>query len=140
MDEDFFNGTSNSCMTPFIDAREVNHNPGGIVIGMLKDIGWTISGPIMSVEKPIFISQNRAFPNPTKHGFTIEYDLFEASAVSIRVYTVLGQEVSVILEEQQQAGKQQVYLNGNDLGGLTGMLFYEIQTKNDNVLGKIFKL
>ena len=33
-------GNINSLMTPFFDAAEVNHNPGPLVMALLKDMGW----------------------------------------------------------------------------------------------------
>ncbi len=33
-------GNQNSLMTPFFEAAEVNHNPGPLVMAMLKDMGW----------------------------------------------------------------------------------------------------
>ncbi len=33
-------GDANSLMTPFFNAAEVNHNPGPLVMALLKDMGW----------------------------------------------------------------------------------------------------
>lgn len=33
-------GTPNSLMTPFIDEREVVHNPGPLTLAILRDLGW----------------------------------------------------------------------------------------------------
>jgi hypothetical protein len=37
-------GTANALMTPYIDDGEALHDPGDIVLGMMRDIGWTTVG------------------------------------------------------------------------------------------------
>jgi hypothetical protein len=41
--DESFNNTANTLMTYAIGAREVVHNPGPIVLGIFKDLGWTAS-------------------------------------------------------------------------------------------------
>lgn len=40
-------GDPNSLMTPSINAREVIHDPGPITRGILRDIGWAVTDPIL---------------------------------------------------------------------------------------------
>jgi len=45
LDEDrYATGTANALMTPYLDDGEAVHDPGDIVLGMLRDIGWTTTG------------------------------------------------------------------------------------------------
>jgi len=37
-------GTPNALMTPYLDDGEALHDPGDIVLGMLRDLGWTTVG------------------------------------------------------------------------------------------------
>jgi hypothetical protein len=37
-------GTPNALMTPYIDDGEALHDPGDIVLGMMRDLGWTTVG------------------------------------------------------------------------------------------------
>ena len=41
----FWQGNMNSLMTPFFRTAEAIHNPGPITLGMLEDMGWTITPP-----------------------------------------------------------------------------------------------
>lgn len=36
-------GSGNSLMTPFVGQAESNHDPGGIIIGLMGDIGWELT-------------------------------------------------------------------------------------------------
>ena len=48
-EETYPKGNPNSIMTPKIETKEANHNPGPIAIGMLKDMGWTLNAaPVFS--------------------------------------------------------------------------------------------
>ncbi len=42
LDENTYNGTPNALMTPVGGMAEANHDPGPIVRGILKDMGWTV--------------------------------------------------------------------------------------------------
>ncbi|MCU1371115.1 MAG: hypothetical protein JWO77_2309 [Ilumatobacteraceae bacterium] len=37
-------GTPNALMTPYLDDGEALHDPGDIVLGMMRDVGWTTVG------------------------------------------------------------------------------------------------
>jgi len=68
------------------------------------------------------------YPNPFNPTTTINYQLPEAGFVTIKVYDILGKEVSVLVNETKQAG----YYNVNfDAGSLTsGIYIYSIQSNN----------
>jgi hypothetical protein len=45
LDEDVFpTGDDDALMTPYLDDGEALHDPGDIVLGMLRDLGWTTAG------------------------------------------------------------------------------------------------
>jgi hypothetical protein len=45
LDEDAFpTGTANALMTPYLDDGEALHDPGDVGLGMLRDLGWTVTG------------------------------------------------------------------------------------------------
>lgn len=45
LDEDRYGtGTANALMTPYLDDGEAIHDPGDIVLGMFRDVGWTTVG------------------------------------------------------------------------------------------------
>jgi hypothetical protein len=56
LDEDTFpDGTPNALMTPFLDNGQVIQDPGDIVLGMLRDMGWvTTTARVTTPSSPIF--------------------------------------------------------------------------------------
>ena len=43
--DQIFNGTANALMTYSISTNEADHDPGPVTLGILEDIGWTITSP-----------------------------------------------------------------------------------------------
>ncbi len=72
------------------------------------------------------LSQN--YPNPFNPITTIEYQIPELSFVKIKVYDVLGSEVSTLVNEEKPSGSYEVKF---DAAGLSsGIYFYRIQAGN----------
>ena len=55
------------------------------------------------------------YPNPFNPSTTIEYQLPTRAHVSLRIFTVLGQEVARLVEEVEEAGAQVVTFNASEL-------------------------
>ena len=69
------------------------------------------------------ISQN--YPNPFNPSTTINYQLPEQSFVSIKVYNMLGETISVLKNEYQNSGSYSLEFDGSDLP--SGTYLYKIQ-------------
>ena len=69
------------------------------------------------------LSQN--FPNPINPSTKISYQLPKTSFVTLRVYDILGREVSLLVNEQQNAGTYEVTFDANHLA--SGVYFYRIE-------------
>jgi hypothetical protein len=65
------------------------------------------------------------YPNPFNPSTTIKYELPTPSEVRMSVYDILGREVSVLVNERQQAGYHEVKFDGNGLS--SGVYFYRIE-------------
>ena len=73
------------------------------------------------------------YPNPFNPVTTIHYSLPENSDVKLTIYDVKGREVSVLVEQNQNAGSFTVKWNGTNAIGQklpTGIYFYKIQANN----------
>ena len=64
------------------------------------------------------------YPNPFKDNTIISYILPEAGKVQVVVYSKMGQIVSTIVDQSQDAGTQTVEFNHSDLNA--GVYFYKI--------------
>jgi hypothetical protein len=69
------------------------------------------------------ISQN--YPNPFNPVTTIKYQIPELSFVTIKVFDVLGNEITVLVNEEKSMGSYEVELDGTTLP--SGVYFYRIQ-------------
>jgi hypothetical protein len=83
-----------------------------------------------SIPKEYFLSQN--YPNPFNPTTTIKYQLPDLPAgrqglrfVTLRVYDVLGNEITTLVNEEKTIGSYEVELKANSLS--SGVYFYRLQ-------------
>jgi uncharacterized repeat protein (TIGR01451 family) len=57
----------------------------------------------------------QVYPNPAQAEFTVSYDLPDASSVSLKLFSVLGQEMTVMPATQQSKGLNYVRLSSKDM-------------------------
>jgi hypothetical protein len=104
-------------------------NPGGEIRG---NIG--LSSPVVaSVEQgssrvPTSFSLRQNYPNPFNPSTTIEFDLPTKSHVTLKIYSVLGQEVAELVNEVREAGIQKVTYDAHQLA--SGLYFYKLTGDN----------
>jgi hypothetical protein len=68
------------------------------------------------------------YPNPFNPSTTINYNLAERSAVTLKVYDVLGNEVASLVNTTQEAGKHSINFNAANLA--SGLYIYTLNTGN----------
>lgn len=68
------------------------------------------------------------YPNPFNPSTTINYSLAERSAVTIKVYDVLGNEVATLVNSTQEAGKHSINFDAAKLA--SGLYIYTLNTGN----------
>ncbi len=82
---------------------------------------------IVSVDIP-FVNQfslSQNFPNPFNPSTTIKYSVPSPEKVIITVYGILGNEISVLVDEEKPAGSYEVNFDASDL--VSGVYFYTIK-------------
>jgi hypothetical protein len=73
--------------------------------------------------KDYFLSQN--YPNPFNPSTTIKYAVVEDGLVSLKVYDVLGNEVSTIIDNYQPAGEYNAVFDASSIS--SGVYYYQIK-------------
>jgi len=82
------------------------------------------------------LSQN--YPNPFNPSTTIDYRLQKAGNVIIKVYDMLGNEVSTLVDGYEAAGSHSVRFNADNLA--SGIYIYRMRAGGFQSLGKMLLL
>ncbi len=86
---------------------------------------WVLSAD--DEEMPVnTFSLYQNYPNPFNPVTQIRYSLAEAGDVSIKVFDILGRQVSQLVSENQSAGSYTVHFNAANLS--SGVYFYSIES------------
>lgn len=80
----------------------------------------------VEIEAPAVYALEQNYPNPFNPTTNINFSLAEASVVKMAVYNLLGQKVSVILDEYRDAGSHSITFDASVLP--SGTYFYTIET------------
>jgi enterochelin esterase-like enzyme len=83
-----------------------------------------------------YMSQN--FPNPFNPATKIEFTLPQKSFVTLKVYDILGREVSTLLNEEKLGGSYTVVFDGNSLA--SGVYIYHLQAEKFSDTKKLILL
>jgi hypothetical protein len=92
--------------------------------GFVSPITAIHAKPDASIPKTVALSDN--YPNPFNPSTKIEFQIPVAGNVTLRVFTILGQEVATIFSGWKNAGTYQVTFDAQRL--CSGAYFYRLQT------------
>jgi hypothetical protein len=84
------------------------------------------TGPITDV-KNFILDQN--YPNPFNPSTIISWQLAKSSTVTLKIYDVLGNEITTLVNEYQNAGKHSVTFNTQQAlkhNLSSGIYFYQL--------------
>ncbi|HZW40395.1 MAG TPA: T9SS type A sorting domain-containing protein [Ignavibacteriaceae bacterium] len=74
---------------------------------------------------PFIFSLGQNYPNPFNPSTKIKYTLPKQGLVTIKVYDVLGKEISQLVNEEKPSGEYEVEFDGRKLS--SGIYYYKIQ-------------
>jgi CubicO group peptidase (beta-lactamase class C family) len=86
--------------------------------GIITDIEKEITNS----SKNFFLSQN--YPNPFNPSTTIEFDLPKSEFVELKVYNILGKEVSTLVSNKLNQGNHTYIFDGKNLA--SGVYYYQL--------------
>ena len=101
--------------------------PGDNVWPMLPQMRADIVLFIQYGEQPTRYALFQNYPNPFNTTTTLHYDVPEISHVQLTIYDILGREVIVLVNEEQNYGYKKLAWNGKDQSGnlvAPGIYFY----------------
>ncbi len=85
----------------------------------------TITGVDDKTNTPNSFTLYQNYPNPFNPATTIKYSIPNSNMVSIKVFDILGKEVTTLVNEQQNSGIHEVTFNAENLS--SGTYFYQLK-------------
>ncbi|MBI2418270.1 MAG: T9SS type A sorting domain-containing protein [Ignavibacteriales bacterium] len=84
---------------------------------------------------PAAFALEQNYPNPFNPSTQINYSLGNATKVSLRVFDMLGNEVAVLVDKQQEAGNYSVELHASKLA--SGVYIYRLDCNDFHAVKKL---
>jgi len=101
-----------------------NNNKGFNVLGASSVSGIEDENYFIPTEYVLY----QSYPNPFNPSTTIKYSLPNSDVVSLKVFDILGREVTVLLDEYKTAGTHAVEFNASGLA--SGVYFYQLRAQS----------
>jgi hypothetical protein len=98
-------------------------------VGTITGVGTNVT------ETPSSYTLSQNYPNPFNPSTTISYALPKAGLVTLKIYDLLGREVSSLVNEFKQAGNYAVDFNASNLS--SGIYFYSIKSGDFTAVKKM---
>jgi hypothetical protein len=95
---------------------------GGGLYVLQNDLITNVSNETVS---PITFSLSQNYPNPFNPATVIKYQIGELSFVTLKVYDVLGNEITTLVDEEKPLGNYEVEFNANNHS--SGVYFYQLK-------------
>ena len=76
---------------------------------------------------PVAMNLNQNYPNPFNPSTTISYSLSKASYVKLRVFNILGKELTTLVDGFQSAGNHSARFLASNMA--SGVYFYRLETE-----------
>jgi hypothetical protein len=105
--------------------------------GLMNYFGPIILNPnnVNNKSVPAIFALNQNYPNPFNPTTVINYQLAVDNYTTLKVYNVVGKEVTTLVNGFETAGSHQVNFNGSQLS--SGMYFYKLQSGNNVEVKKL---
>jgi Secretion system C-terminal sorting domain/Carboxypeptidase regulatory-like domain len=106
----------------------VTYNATGTPGNAIVDLALTpTSVGQTSTAQPEQFTLAQNYPNPFNPSTTIEYSLDRSGIVTLKIYNILGQEVTTLVNGFQNAGSYRAVFNASSLS--SGIYFYRLQSE-----------
>lgn len=111
-------------MAPLVDKDGIARPQGnGFDVGCYEFTASTGMEDASILQKDFVLFQN--YPNPFNPSTTIRFELSESDIVTLKIFNILGEEISMLVNTELKAGKHEYQFNANNLS--SGIYFYRIQ-------------
>ena len=142
-----FIGTQNPVLNNFYGSKISTNNSGNVIISSpyfqrsnlanSGDVEFYKYFPVSNEENELVLDYklDQNYPNPFNPTTTINYQVKEAGHVKLTVFNLLGQEVQVLVNEQQANGAYTASFNASALS--SGFYFYRLEVNDFTSIKKM---
>ena len=103
-------------------------------IDLVGDVtGFTLMKEDAALPSQYALAQN--YPNPFNPVTTISYSVPFSGPISLKVYGLLGEEVSTVVEGEHKAGFHTAQFDGSHLS--SGVYFYKLSSRDQTLTKKL---
>ncbi|MBW7841923.1 MAG: T9SS type A sorting domain-containing protein [Ignavibacterium sp.] len=89
----------------------------------------------VEISIPTRFSLNQNFPNPFNPVTSIQYAIANKQFVTLKVYDILGKEITTLVNENKEAGNYSVDFNAAELP--SGVYIYQLSTADFTQIKKM---
>jgi hypothetical protein len=86
---------------------------------------WSQAFTFSTIAAPEEFKLYQNYPNPFNPFTTINYQIPKAGFVSLKLYDVLGREITTLVNEEKPAAKYDIEFKADNLG--SGVYFYQLR-------------
>lgn len=97
--------------------------------------GTTVGVNSSRREPPLGYALNQNYPNPFNPSTTIAFQVPVASNITLKIYDVLGKEITTLVNEWKSPGKYQAHFDASGLNG--GVYFYQLRAAEFSQMRKL---
>ncbi len=124
-------GTSNSQKNYSFEDKNINNGTYEYRLKQIDNNGqfkYSSTAKVLINSIPKVYALNQNFPNPFNPSTKISYQISKSEFVSLKVYDILGNEVSTLVNEKKSPGNYEINFDASSLS--SGVYFYQIKAGN----------
>ena len=108
-------------------------NKGGIAYTFFpEDSSGTNSAESIELNQPVVINLLNNYPNPFNPTTKISFQISERGFVTLKVYDLLGREISVLISEEKPAGNYEMNFDASELSSGTYVYSISFQSSENS--------
>ncbi len=127
----FVDGKGTSTEMHYYTFTDNNLSPGSYSYRLKQidfDGSYSYSNVVETEVQSYQFAMMQNYPNPFNPSTVIEYHLETSGLVLLKVYDVLGREITTLVNEIRQPGSYKVLFTADELQLTSGIYFYRLQT------------
>jgi hypothetical protein len=109
----------------YIDTLHIRSDTDARRIAQILVLSGT-ADTVSEIEIVYSFKLEQNYPNPFNSTTTIIYEIPELSFVTLRIYDILGNEITTLINEEKDLGNYQIEFDGSVLS--SGIYFYQLKT------------